>query len=255
MSSLKNIFQNFVQNNIKAQPWPQASFVLPNLQVHRGYHLDGTQENTLEAFRQAAARGAMMCECDVRLSLDQVPVIVHDADLLRVAQKKLKVEESLAQDLFIEGNVPSLEMVLRDTKVPPFLNIELKTKKKDDSLPRQVAKVMSACRKENFVLFSSFNPFALWMMQNILPMVPRALLVTQENAEGNHFLLKEMAFVPLLRLHMLNLDQQMVTPELLRKFRGKMPISVWTVNDAEKANELLSQGVQSIITDQIFKLN
>ena len=53
--------------------------------AHRGFHdMNKTRwENTLSAFTAAAERGYAI-ECDVHLSSDGVPVIIHDDDLKRL---------------------------------------------------------------------------------------------------------------------------------------------------------------------------
>jgi glycerophosphoryl diester phosphodiesterase len=90
----------------------------------------------------------------------------------------------------------------------------------------------------------------LYLLQNHLPNVPRALLVSPEKVQDNAWYLREMALAPLLKLHMLNLEQSMVTgPALSFWQEKKMPISVWTVNEAEKIHEFLDMGVASVITD------
>ena len=40
-------------------------------------------ENTMSAFRSAMEKGAEMIECDIHLSRDQVPVVIHDSSLDR----------------------------------------------------------------------------------------------------------------------------------------------------------------------------
>lgn len=54
------------------------------LLAHRCGMARGT-ENTLEAIEQACNDGADGFECDVRMTMDGVPVVIHDADLWRVA--------------------------------------------------------------------------------------------------------------------------------------------------------------------------
>ncbi|MBX9834750.1 MAG: glycerophosphodiester phosphodiesterase, partial [Burkholderiaceae bacterium] len=57
--------------------WPY-----PRWLAHRGAgHL--APENTLAAFRQGAAHGYRMFECDVKLSSDGVPFLLHDTTLNR----------------------------------------------------------------------------------------------------------------------------------------------------------------------------
>jgi glycerophosphoryl diester phosphodiesterase len=56
----------------------------PTLVAHRG--LAATwPENTLPALQAAVAAGARWVEVDVQLSADGVPLLLHDADLVRVA--------------------------------------------------------------------------------------------------------------------------------------------------------------------------
>lgn len=54
--------------------------------AHRGFHdLNGRRwENTLSAFAAAAERGYAI-ECDVHLSADRVPVVIHDDNFQRLA--------------------------------------------------------------------------------------------------------------------------------------------------------------------------
>ena len=64
-----------------------AQATTPFIHAHRGGPLvDGTPtfgENTLPAFRDAAAKGFVL-ELDVKLTQDNVPVVIHDAELDRV---------------------------------------------------------------------------------------------------------------------------------------------------------------------------
>jgi len=55
---------------------------LPGLIAHRGYS-SHFPENTLRAFQEAFVAGACFVECDVQLTRDQVPVVLHDSNLLR----------------------------------------------------------------------------------------------------------------------------------------------------------------------------
>ena len=122
-----------IENFISAEPWPQQGLVLPRLQAHRGYWLGGAQENTLEAFREARKRGALTFECDVQLSQDQVPVIFHDADLVRLRQRPEKISTLTAQQLKEIAQAPSLREILSDPQDPRFVSIELKSHKKEDA--------------------------------------------------------------------------------------------------------------------------
>jgi glycerophosphoryl diester phosphodiesterase len=64
-----------------------AGLRLPKVIGHRGAALRAP-ENTLAGFRKAAELGCRMVEFDVRLCLDEVPVVFHDDRLERVTDGK-----------------------------------------------------------------------------------------------------------------------------------------------------------------------
>jgi glycerophosphoryl diester phosphodiesterase len=243
---------------IRPEPWRQglrtmSPAELPSFQMHRGSHKAGQQENTLNAFREAKKLGAEMCECDVQLSRDDIPVIFHDYDLKRLGGRPDQLKDLTVAELKSAAQICTLEEVLTDPQVPEKLNIELKTRRADDPLSRKVSRVVENVHAEKRVIFSSFNPFALWMMQDYLPEVPRALLVSEEKADGNSWWLRKMLSAPILKIHMLNLEQSMLDVETIQFWnKKKMPISAWTVNDRERARDLLNQGVRSIISDVLI---
>lgn len=242
-----------IEKLITAEEWPEQALVLPRLQAHRGYWLGGAQENTLAAFQAAKAKGALMFECDVRLSRDQVPVIFHDADLQRLGNRPDLVSELSAMELKKYVQAPSLREVLMDPSVPRFVNIELKSKEKlDDPLERKVADVIKTTKAFSRVLFSSFNPMSLYRISLHMPDVPRALLVTQDDDPDNHFLLRRMWLAPLIRIHLLHLDRKMVTEETMKIWKERrMPVAVWTVNGKEEIQKYQRLGVISVITDSL----
>lgn len=237
---------------ITVSEWPYQGLVLPRLQAHRGYWLGGLQENTLDSIREARRRGALMYECDLRLSKDQVPVLFHDEDLQRLAGRSEKVSELTARELKEIANVPSLKEVLHDPQCPRFANLELKSKQKlDDPLERKTAEVVKAAKAESRVLFSSFNPMSLYRVSLHLPDVPRALLVSEKETDDNPVFLRKMWLAPFFSFHCLNLEAQMVTEERMAVWRQrKIPVAVWTVNGKDDIQKYLRMGALSVITDQ-----
>jgi glycerophosphoryl diester phosphodiesterase len=59
---------------------------LPDIIAHRGNAIE-YPENTLQALESAVALGVRHVEFDVQLTADHVPVVFHDADLTRVANR------------------------------------------------------------------------------------------------------------------------------------------------------------------------
>lgn len=239
--------------NWRAEAWPTGHFELPCYQVHRGYWREGLQENTLAAFREARQRGAEMVELDVQLSGDLIPVVFHDDDISRFSERKDLVSQLRAQDLKQLVHAPSLAEVLQDPDGPKYFNIEIKYSKYfSNGLEKFVAQTVSENNAVSRVIFSSFNPAVLRRLSELLPNVPRALLVTDDKRDSSGVIyLRQMWFGGYARVHMVNLYHKMLNPFLQRRLaERKIPIAVWTVNDNLRAEMLIkNHGVVSIISD------
>lgn len=76
----------------------------PELIAHRGYALR-YPENTLPSLRAAIEAGARYLECDVQLTKDGIPVLLHDSDLWRTARvEKSVLDMTLDEVLQIQVN-------------------------------------------------------------------------------------------------------------------------------------------------------
>lgn len=252
MSSIYKVWRNCIQST----PWPPGAIKIPKIQAHRGYHLEGIRENTLKSLEAAAQRGAEMCEFDVQLTSDQIPVLFHDFDLIKVTGEKKQISSMSLEELRRRCEITTLREALEANSIAKIgLNIELKTIDLDGRLSQKVAEVVVAARAQNRLLFSSFNSLALLFVEKVLPDIPRAFLVTAYSSAQKFFYFREMSLSPLLKLHMLNIDQNILTNEEIGYWQKKqMPLSVWTVNEEVRINHFLSRGVQSVISDSIMSL-
>jgi glycerophosphoryl diester phosphodiesterase len=70
----------------------------PELIAHRGYALR-YPENSLPSFRAAIEAGARYVECDVQLTVDGVPVLLHDSDLWRTADDDRDILDMTLDDV------------------------------------------------------------------------------------------------------------------------------------------------------------
>lgn len=234
-----------------ALSWPKQAVSVSALQAHRGYWIEGSQENTLSSFRSAFARGFAMIELDVRLSQDGIPVVVHDSDTSRFSVENLEVEETAARTLSRVMNAPTLDQVLKAKDIPHKINIELKTEKIiNEALERKVWKVICENSAQRRVIVSSFNPFSLWRFYLYTQDIPLALIVSDDLQ--NPFL-RNMVTLPFLPFHLLHLEKSMLDEETIHFWTLKgVPVSAWTVNDPSEAERLLAAGCLSIITDSVL---
>jgi glycerophosphoryl diester phosphodiesterase len=113
---------------------PQPPLTLPLLKTarivaHRGSHDHGAtiHENTLPAFERAIQAGVWGIEFDIRLTRDNIPVVIHDDDCRRV----FGVPQIVSQTNFSElkrsiPEIPSLDEVITAYGQHTHLMIELK---------------------------------------------------------------------------------------------------------------------------------
>jgi glycerophosphoryl diester phosphodiesterase len=246
-------FRNLIIHFLKPQEWPSPALQLELYQAHRGYSRLGAIENTLSALIDAAKVGFKMAEIDVQLTKDRIPVLFHDDDFQRLCQRPEKVRELKLAEIRKFYAITTLEEVFKARSLGLKLNIELKTKILfDEPLERMVSELVKKHSVQGRVMFSSFNPFSLDRIRWYLPEVPRALLVSDEQSSENHWLLREMAFAPFLKIHALHLEKKMLNSEMVKiLLKRDIVISAWTLYDKNEYQDLMDQGISSLITEDI----
>lgn len=142
---------------------------------HRG-ESDDAPENTLAAFKLAMDRDSDGIELDVRLTADKQLVIVHDADLKRVAGCDLTVSDSTLAELQAVHPVPLFKDMLPLLKKGKHLQIELKGTDLD-VIPKlkEVLDAWDGDRKQ--LAISSFEEDTIKKAAEFFPDLPRVLLV------------------------------------------------------------------------------
>ena len=138
----------------------------PLVLAHRG-DWRVAPENSLEAI-VAATRipGCDGVEFDVRLSRDDVPVLLHDETLRRVQGRPERVDALDAAALADVG-IPALATVLAALPASVYLDVELK----GDAHGEATAAVLRAARGEApaRALLSSFEPSTVERIRTLLP--------------------------------------------------------------------------------------
>ncbi|MFO7653050.1 MAG: glycerophosphodiester phosphodiesterase family protein [Candidatus Krumholzibacteriia bacterium] len=245
----------------------------PLVIAHRGFKA-AFPENTLMAFRCALACGADALECDIRMSADGVPVVIHDAVLDRTTSGSGPVAAldwaSLAGldagGWFGEGfenePIPCLAELLElvASAVPP-VRLLVEVKESADARPDAVASVVRTIREHDLVsrcVVQSFHPDVLLAAHRLEPSLERHLLVEGSVASlGLQFedvpRLSSSAR-PLADLHQLiaavNPSVLMADEALLHWLHGEgFRVHVWTVNAPDAMRELAELGVDGLITD------
>ena len=235
--------------------WP-----LPRWIAHRGAG-KLAPENTLAAFRVGAAHGYRAFECDVKLSADGVPFLLHDTTLDRttpergVAGDRPWVELSRLDAggwhsrAFAGEPIPSLESIARYVRRNGFaLNIEIKPTPGTE-FATGVA-VAEACLRlwdgaAAGPLLSSFRPEALQGARQGAPAVARALLVDTLWPQW-------LETARALGCAAVVANYTLMSPALIDELHGAgLRALVYTVNDEAPAAQLIAAGIDGIITDAV----
>lgn len=235
--------------------WPYPAWV-----AHRGAG-KLAPENTLAAFRVGAAHGYRMFECDVKLSADGVPFLLHDATLERTtdghgtagdlpwdALSRLDAG-SWHSRAFAGEPLATLASVARLCQANGFLlNIEIKpTPGTEAATGAAVADAAAALWAGHSVppLLTSFQPAALQAAQAAQPALPRGLLLDGLSHDWPA-VAERLGCVALICRHSL------WTAQLARDAADLgLRCASYTVNDAPEARRLAGLGPHTVITDRI----
>jgi glycerophosphoryl diester phosphodiesterase len=236
-------------------PWPYPRWI-----AHRGAG-KLAPENTLAAFRLGAAHGYRAFECDVKLSTEGVPFLLHDATLERTTSGTGTAGE-LAWDTlsrldaggwhsraYAGESLPTLHAIANFVQRNAFaLNIEIKPTPGHEAPTGAVVAEHAARLWHGQALpplLSSFRPEALAAARDAAPALPRALLV-DELWNGWLDIARGLQCVAVVTNHGL---MDAVVREQLRT--GGLRALCYTVNDAADAERLLALQVDGLITDAV----
>lgn len=215
-------------------------------------------ENTLASFRRAAEMGADAVELDAKLTADGVVVVHHDRTLERTTNGAGRVLDWKWEALrrldagshfgagFAGEPIPQLEDVFAEIGPKVLINVELTNYGSPrDRLPEAVHELIGRHGLRDRVLVSSFNTIALRRAAALAPRLPLALLLRRDQG-----IIRRSIFPRIAPHDVVNLGDSLVTSESARRIvEGGRRLMVWTVNDPDRARELLGLGAHGLITD------
>lgn len=228
--------------------------------AHRGgaYHpeIEGL-ENTLAAFRHAAALGYDYLETDVHLTADGVLLAFHDEVLDRVTDQQGAVRELTLADVRrarIGGReeVPTLVDLLDAFPAARF-NIDIKS---DDA----VAPLAALVRERDLwdrVLIGSFSRKRIRRFRALtegrVPTAADPFEVLVYRLSPTAGIAKALAGARFAAFQVPHRRGRLtvVTPGLVRRAHAAgVQVHVWTIDDPAEMDELLDRGVDGLFTDR-----
>jgi glycerophosphoryl diester phosphodiesterase len=242
---------------IMSTDWPYPFWI-----AHRGAG-KRAPENTLAAFREGAAQGFRMFECDVKLSADDVPFLLHDSALERTTSGHGTAGDhawaSLSQldagawhgAAWAGEALPTLAGVARfvlanglavNLEIKPTPGLETRT---GELVARAAAQLWTG--RVPPPLLSSFEVAALASAAVAAPALPRALLLEQL-WPGWFETAQRLACRAVVTHHSL-MDAAVVQ----RLHQAGLRALVYTVNEQADLAAMRAAGVDGVITDEVAR--
>jgi len=249
-------------------------FAIPTPLVigHRGFAGE-CPENTLPSFERALAAGAAILETDLHVSRDGVPVLIHDSVVDRVCDSRGRVgDQSLAElqqldaghHFTLDGGrshpfrgrglrIPTFEEALKAFPGARF-NVEIKAE--EPGCVEAAVDVVVRNRRESLTLLTAGDDAIMQRLRRHIERhrVPVALgasiadivAVLRSVEDGSAPATPSMA----LQIPLEFGGRPLVTRELIDHAHAHdIQIHVWTINDADGMDALLTLGVDGIVSD------
>lgn len=227
--------------------------------AHRGFS-GKYPENSPISFRKVAEETkADGIESDVHITKDGKLVIFHDATVDRTSNgtgyiKDMTYADLLALDIgkwkspeFAGEHIWTFAQLLdfcKETKL--LLNMELKNYEVFyPELEERVIAEIHAAQMEDQVFVSSFNHISIQHFKMLCPEIETGLLYDKPLLDIEAYIQRSNADNMHPRYMLLQYQ-----PELAALFHNRnMKINVWTVNDEANIRDMLSRGVDGVISN------
>lgn len=235
-----------------------TSLVIPKVIGHRGAKAYAP-ENTLSSIHAAADLGVEWVEVDVKLTKDSVPIIFHDEKLDRCTDGSGLVRDMDFREIqeldaglwygesFLGEKIPTLEGLLNAVLERGMgVNLEIKPcPGREVETAEVMLDVATRIWPDDLPppLLSSFQHVSLETAFDMMPEWPRGFLMDEHIDNW-----KEIA--EHIQAATININGNMIKRAELEEYMeyGK-PILAYTINQPDKARELIRWGVDSLFAD------
>jgi len=221
----------------------------PLVFAHRG-GIAPAPENTMAAFDSGVALGADGLELDVRLSIDGIVVVHHDATLDRTTRLTGPIAIRTGADLRAAGVATLAEVLARHRDVRVIVELKENSKR----LARAAVDVIVRAGAADRVCVGSFGLRALREVRTASP----SIATSAAREEVRWALYRSWCRWPVRGVPYGGYQvperaggTRVVSPRFIaHAHRAGLKVQVWTVNGEADARRLLGWGVDALITDR-----
>lgn len=209
-------------------------------------------ENTIAAFRDAAARGYRHFESDIQVSSDGIPYLFHDETLARMCGVPERfIEQSSAEidRLLVSGREPIPRLADALEAFPDAVwNLDVKT-------AAAVESTLTVLREHDALPHTCLGSFQHSTLVAIRAAAPDAVTsasrreIVQAALQPARMLSRSPARA--WQVPYLVKGRRLVTPRFVDKAHALgVQVHVWTVDDRAQMTALLDLGVDGVMTDR-----
>ncbi|HJU11932.1 MAG TPA: glycerophosphodiester phosphodiesterase [Candidatus Binataceae bacterium] len=244
----------------------------PRVMAHRGFSAE-YPENTMLAFRAAVEAGADYIELDVHCTRDGQVVVFHDSDFSRIASDDRLIEQMTMAEIeaidaahnfsTVHGSWPfrgqgiRAPTLLEVLSTWPTIRFVIEFKPRDSAIAEAAIEVVRRARMERQVLFASEHLTPIAHARKLAPEIPTNLAASEIVAFVQS-LTSGAAYHPIgdaLQIPPEHDGFKLATPEVVAAaHRNGLEVHVWTINDRPEMEQMLSLGVDGIMTDHPSRL-
>lgn len=223
---------------------------------HRGARGEAP-ENTLGGFQYIQDIGIRAVEFDVRQLKDNALIIMHDDDFIRTTGQQKQLYECSHEDL-VHYNHAVTWSTWNKVEATPLLNQTLNVIQNFDHIEVEVKAVKTEADAEKITLeleqqLQGFEHSAI--ITSFDPKIHRALQQQKSKFKRGFLIETDVKYQAIDDALQLGCSQigwmnELASPQMIQATQNaKLNISVWTVNDVNRAKQLRDLGVQGLITD------
>ena len=231
-----------------------TDYGLPMIMAHRGYSA-AAPENTLPAFQKCIDEDYPAAELDVQMLKDGTIIVMHDDNLARTTGLNKNVWEvtydeikdldngSFFKEEYAGTKIPTLDEVIKlaaSDKDVLYLNIEIKRTGHDDGIVQKVVDIIEANNFRDHCDITSQDYKTLEEVREVNPYILTAY--TSVIGIGN--------IESLDAADIISIQQTFATYENIERIhRAGKYVFVWTVNEPDTMERLVSLNVDAILTN------
>lgn len=221
--------------------------------AHRGFWKGfGNIENTIESLNNANKLACYATEFDVRVTLDNVPIVFHDNIVQGMYIQGTKLEAIKKVTLDNENKIPTLDEFLDAAKnMNQYLFLELKETVSFNQEALAVKKIKSSLEERGLLDRISFISLSLSACKNFLKQIPDCKVLYLCSASTPDKIItpqqaKEIGLCGIGYQDKILRER----PELIKEcHKLGLEVDVWTVNSEEDMQYFIDKGVDYITTD------